>query len=83
MKEVLYFSANWCVPCKQMKPIVKQVEEATGVSFRLLDADTESELSFTHKVRAVPTFVYLEDGVEISRATGAQTANELTSALSL
>jgi thioredoxin-like negative regulator of GroEL len=66
-----------------MKPIVEKLEADKGVAFRILDADSEVELSHKYSVRSIPTFVYVEDGVEISRASGAQTGKELATALSI
>lgn len=83
MKKLLYFSANWCVPCKQMKPIVAELSDTTGVEVEIHDIDDEYELSQKYKVRAVPTFVLVEDEEEISRAAGAQTGKELAAALLL
>jgi thioredoxin 1 len=82
MKEVLYFSASWCVPCRQMKPIVEQLEADTGISFRKIDVDTSAEAD-KYRVMSVPSFVLVEDGKEVSRAAGAQTGKELSAALAL
>ncbi|KKM26628.1 hypothetical protein LCGC14_1582920 [marine sediment metagenome] len=83
MKEVLYFSASWCVPCRQMKPIVEQLEADTGVSFRKIDVDTDHITPEKYRVLSVPSFVLVEDDQEISRAVGAQTGKELSAALAL
>ncbi len=83
MKEVLYFSATWCIPCRQMKPIVEKLEADTGIKFTKVDADSEVELSGKYQIRSIPAFILVEDGVEISRAAGAQTGKELAAALSL
>ena len=83
MKEVLYFSASWCVPCKQMKPIVEGLEAETGVSFRVINVDSDYEAASKYNVKSVPSFVPVEDGKEISRAVGAQTGKELAAALSI
>jgi len=84
MKEVLYFSASWCVPCRQMKPIVEQLEADTGISFRKIDIDTDHITPEKYKVMSVPSFVLIDDDdQEISRAVGAQTGKELAAALAL
>lgn len=84
MKEVLYFSASWCVPCKQMKPIVEQLEADTGISFRKIDIDTDHITPEKYRVMSVPSFVLVdENDQEISRAVGAQTGKELSAALAL
>jgi thioredoxin 1 len=84
MKEVLYFSASWCVPCKQMKPIVEQLEADTGISFRKIDIDSDHITPEKYRVMSVPSFVLVdENNQEISRAVGAQTGKELSAALAL
>lgn len=83
MKEILYFSATWCVPCRQMKPILEQMVEETGIKITKLDIEEEFESSQKYSVRSVPTFVLVDDGKEISRTIGAQTSKELAAALSL
>lgn len=83
MKEILFFTASWCVPCKQMKPIVAKIEEETGIVFKMINPDTEYDLSSKYGIRSVPTFVCLEDGVEVSRASGLQTSKELAAALTI
>ena len=84
MKEVLYFSASWCVPCRQMKPIVEQLEADKGISFRKIDIDTDHITPEKYKVMSVPSFILVdEDDQEISRAIGAQTGEELSAALAL
>jgi thioredoxin 1 len=84
MKEVLYFSASWCVPCKQMKPIVEQLEADTGISFRKIDIDSDHITPEKYRVMSVPSFVLVdENDHEISRAVGAQTGKELSAALAL
>ena len=84
MKEVLYFSASWCVPCKQMKPIVEKLEADTGVNFRKIDIDTDHITPEKYRVMSVPSFVLVDDDdQEISRAVGAQTGKELSAALAL
>ncbi len=83
IKEILYFSASWCVPCRQMEPIIEQLEADTGISFRKIDIDSDHITPEKYKVRAVPSFVLVEDDQEISRAVGAQTGKELSAALAL
>jgi thioredoxin 1 len=83
MKEILYFSATWCVPCRQMKPILEQVEAETGIKITKIDIEEGFASSQKYGVRSVPTFVLLEEGKEISRTIGAQTSKELATALSL
>jgi predicted DsbA family dithiol-disulfide isomerase len=66
-----------------MKPIVAELSDTTGVDVEVFDVDDNYELSQKYQVRAVPTFVLVENEEEISRASGAQTGQELAAALQL
>jgi thioredoxin-like negative regulator of GroEL len=56
--------------------------ESADVKFQVIDADLELELVKSFEVRSVPTFIVLEDGVEIKRTSGAQTRQQLESLMS-
>jgi thioredoxin 1 len=80
VRHILYFTADWCNPCKKVKPIVEELNrESADVRFQMIDADLEIDLVKLYEVRAVPTFIVLEDGLEIKRASGAQTREQLVS----
>ena len=82
MKHILYFTADWCHPCKKVKPIVEELNrESSGVKFQVIDADSEIDLVKKLEVKSVPTFIVLDDGVEVKRAIGAQTRDQLESLL--
>jgi thioredoxin 1 len=83
VRHILYFTADWCNPCKKVKPIVEELNrESADVKFQVIDADLELELVKSFEVRSVPTFIVLEDGVEIKRTSGAQTREQLESLMS-
>lgn len=80
MRHILYFTADWCNPCKKVKPIVEELNrESSDVKFQVIDADAETELVKKFEVRSVPTFIVLDGGVEINRVSGAQTRDQLES----
>jgi len=76
VKTVFYFTADWCNPCKKVKPIVEEMKRE-GFTFQMIDVDYEQELVKQFEVKSVPTFILLEDGKEINRITGAKTREEL------
>jgi thioredoxin 1 len=73
MSKVLYFSAEWCGPCKAMKPIISKFEEEhPDFQIEKIDADDNYKLAAEHNVRAIPTFILLGDnGEELKRKQGA------------
>ena len=76
MKNVFYFTADWCQPCQKVKPIIEEMKKE-GFEFQMIDADYEQSLVERFKVSSIPTFILLEDGKELSRVTGAKTRDEL------
>lgn len=77
MSHVLYFTADWCNPCKKVKPIVEEMNRESVIKFQLIDVDSEMELTKKFEIRSVPTFILIKDGKEIKRTTGAQTREQL------
>jgi thioredoxin 1 len=76
MKNIFYFTADWCQPCKKVKPIVEDMKKE-GFEFQIIDADYEQLLVKRFQVKSIPTFILLKDGQELNRITGAKTREEL------
>ena len=77
MKHVLYFTADWCNPCKKVKPIVEEINQDSTVKFKIVDVDLEIDLAKSFEIASVPTFILIEDGNVINRISGAQTKEKL------
>jgi thioredoxin 1 len=75
MKQILYFTASWCGPCRMLGPIMESVKGQ--VNFSKLDVDVEQDLAVKYKVRSVPTLVLVENGVEKNRLVGVHQAPEI------
>jgi thioredoxin 1 len=74
---IYYFTADWCNPCKKVKPIVEEMNRENLIKFQMIDVDSEMELVKRFDIKSVPTFILIEDGVEVKRITGAQTKDQL------
>jgi len=77
MSHVLYFTADWCNPCKKVKPIIEEMNKDSITKFQIIDVDSEMELTKKFEIRSVPTFILIKNGIEIKRTTGAQTREQL------
>ena len=78
MKHILYFTADWCNPCKKTRPIVEELNrEQIMAKFFIIDVDIELEMAQDFEVRSIPTFVLIKDNAEVYRVTGAQTRQQL------
>jgi len=76
MKNVFYFTTDWCGPCKKTRPVVEDMKKE-GFEFQIIDADYEQLLVKRFQVKSVPTFILFENEKEINRVTGAQTRQQL------
>ena len=71
MKEILYFSAPWCGPCRNFKPMMESVSNSIPVRF--INVDENPQLSAQYNVRSVPMLVFLKDGQEADKSIGVLT----------
>ncbi|MAT14417.1 MAG: hypothetical protein CMJ46_04015 [Planctomyces sp.] len=77
-KHVLYFTANWCGPCRRWQQQQLPALEAQGWNsdwITLVDIDAHPDLRRQYRITAVPTFIVLRGEQEVSRRTGSLAAN--------
>jgi thioredoxin 1 len=71
MKKILYFSAPWCLPCKQFGPVMEQMGQSIPV--QKINVDDQPDLATAYSVRNVPTVIIVKDGEIVNRMVGVQT----------
>lgn len=75
-KSVVYFTASWCQPCKQLKPIYAQAGmKDSNNQYFVFDIDSiDKEYLDRYNIRSVPTlFVMNKD--EVHKTITARTAD--------
>ena len=78
MNIVLYFTAEWCGPCKKTRPFVEELnKDQSETRFYIIDVDSEMEMAEDFGIKSVPTFVVMKDNAEVHRTTGAKTRQQL------
>jgi thioredoxin-like negative regulator of GroEL len=75
MKQILYFSAPWCGPCRQFKPVMQELQSEMSITF--IDVDASPQSAAAWNVRSVPTTLFIENGIEKGRLVGAKSKDEI------
>ena len=68
MKKLIYFSAPWCGPCRQLGPIMEGL--SSEIVVQKVNVDNEPDLAQRFGIRNVPTVVMTTEGVEVARKVG-------------
>lgn len=75
MKKILYFSAEWCGPCKQLGPIMESL--AGEVNYEKINVDADNELSIKYGVRNIPTLILLNGDEVAGKIIGLQPREQI------
>jgi len=76
-KVLVDFHAQWCGPCKAMKPTLEKYKESSKIPLVEVNVDTENQIAAKYGVRSIPCFIVIEDGKEIKRKIGMQSLEQL------
>jgi thioredoxin 1 len=80
MKTAKYFSATWCGPCKQFKPIMEELA-SEGYNIEFIDGDENPKEAMKYNIRSIPTTIILEGEAfsyhESARIVGVRTKEEM------
>ena len=73
------FSAEWCGPCKMMKPILEELRQRMGDKIRILkiDIDKSPSVSDAYNIQSVPTLILIQNRNILWRQSGVIQANQL------
>ena len=77
MKKILYFSAQWCGPCKALGPIMDNLK-IEGLPINKIDVDSDPIISANYSIKSIPTLVLVDNsGRELKRLQGSKSSDEI------
>ena len=72
MVTVKKFGAEWCGPCRMLKPVLEQLKEEFNGKATIIEYDVDSspEESQQYNITSIPVVIVEKDGQIIERFTG-------------
>lgn len=67
---VVDFYANWCGPCKMLRPVLEEVAKDGTGKIVSVNVDDEKDLAIEYGISSIPCLVLFKGGKETRRNVG-------------
>ncbi|MCH9621223.1 MAG: Thioredoxin [Chlamydiia bacterium] len=78
---VVDFYAEWCGPCKMLKPILEEVS-SEGVIVYSVNVDDNKELAAKYQVSSIPTVLLFKGGKQVDQFVGVKEKEDIMALVS-
>jgi thioredoxin 1 len=77
------FYADWCAPCRLMRPILKEVKDQYKENVRIIkvNVDHYPDIAMSCKIQNIPAIVLFQDGKIQWSGMGVQEVDDISIAL--
>lgn len=77
------FFAEWCGPCKMMKPELEKFKSSVGenVTVIKIDIDKNQKIAANYRIQSVPTLLMFKKGQIVWKQSGVVTSAQLQKVL--
>lgn len=81
-KIVLDFYADWCAPCKAIKPTLQDLStEFKDVTFCTVNIEDNDDIVREYGIKSLPTLIFLKDNNVIDKKIGNITKNSIINSI--
>ena len=76
---LIQFSASWCAPCQQLKPIIEKIsnDKADKIDCYYHDIESQPNEPTKYSVRGVPTVLLFKEGKLLGTKVGATSEKDM------
>ncbi|MEU6386281.1 thioredoxin domain-containing protein [Streptomyces bauhiniae] len=76
---LVQFTADWCGPCRQLAPVLKDIAFTEGDRLKVvqLDVDRNPSTTIAYQVLSTPTLLVFQDGEPVRSMVGARPRRRL------
>ena len=75
---VVQFTASWCGPCKNIKPVIDGFSSEFGFDYYTVDIDKNREFAMSKGIRSVPYVEIFSSGELKDSFVGGKTPSQLS-----